>query len=69
MEKIKLGQTIKKYRIKKGITIRELSQTTSISTGFIGDIEANRSRPSYENLVKLVQALDIPIEDIFTTNK
>lgn len=69
MEKIELGQTIKKYRIKKGITIRKLSQATNISTGFIGDIEANRSRPSYENLIKLAQALDIPIEDIFTTNK
>ena len=65
MDKIKLGYIIKNHRIKKGLTIRELSQATDISAGFIGDIETNRSRPSYENLAKLIQVLEIPIEDIF----
>ena len=65
MDKIKLGPIIKDHRIKKGFTIRELAEVTNISTGFIGDIETNRSRPSYENLIKLVQVLEIPIEDIF----
>lgn len=65
MDKIKLGPIIKDYRIKKGFTIRELAEVTNISTGFIGDIETNRSRPSYENLIRLVQVLEIPIEDIF----
>ncbi|GFN34901.1 helix-turn-helix domain-containing protein [Tepidimicrobium xylanilyticum] len=65
MGKIEFGHIIKKYRLKKGITIRELAELTNISTGFIGDIETNRSRPSYENLVKLIQVLDISLEDIF----
>ena len=69
MNKIQLGYIIKEHRLKKGLTIRELSKATNISVGFIGDIETNRSRPSYENLVKLVRILEIPIEDIFNIKR
>lgn len=69
MNKIRLGYIIKEHRLRKGLTIRELSKATNISVGFIGDIETNRSRPSYENLVKLVQVLEIPIEDIFNIKR
>jgi len=69
VNKIRLGYIIKEHRLRKGLTIRELSKATNISVGFIGDIETNRSRPSYENLVKLVQVLEIPIEDIFNIKR
>ncbi len=63
--KINIATIIKEARNKKGYTLRELGKLTNLSHSFLGDIEAGRSRPSYENLVKIITTLDISVEEIF----
>lgn len=64
MRRIKIGNTIKKYREKNGYTLREMGEEIGLSASFLCEIESNKSRPSYENLIKIACFLDIPIEDL-----
>ncbi|MFS8514879.1 MAG: helix-turn-helix domain-containing protein, partial [Planifilum fulgidum] len=52
---------IKQARIKKGLSIKELSVITGISTTSISKMENNHSRPSLPNLRTLAQALDVSV--------
>lgn len=63
--KINVANIIKEARSIKGYTLRELGKKTDLSHSFLGDIEAGRSRPSYENLAKILTELDVPLEKIF----
>lgn len=54
---MKIGQTIKKYRKQKGLTLKELSELTGISISFLSDIERGRRNPSIENAVIIAKAL------------
>lgn len=67
--KIDVSNVIKEGRSIKGYTLRELGKKTGLSHSFLGDIEAGRSRPSYENLVKILTVLEIPVEKIFLQKK
>jgi len=67
--KIDVATVIKEARSNKGYTLRELGKLTGLSHSFLGDIEAGRSRPSYENLIKIIRVLDIPLEKIFFIKK
>lgn len=69
MRKLLIGNYIREYRNRKGYSLRQLAEKIGLSHSFIGDIEANRSRPSYENLIKLIVELNIPIDKIFLSNK
>lgn len=65
MEKIEIGNIIKKYRKKRGYTLKEVAEMVDLSSDFLVDIEKNISRPSYENLFKLMYGLNIPNNEFF----
>lgn len=67
--KIDVATVIKEARSNKGYTLRELGNETGLSHSFLGDIEAGRSRPSYENLMRIITVLEIPLEKIFLPEK
>lgn len=67
--RIDVAGIIKNARNERGYSLRKLGNITGISHSFLGDIEAGRSRPSYEKLVKIVEALDIPLDNIFLPRK
>lgn len=63
-----LGEIIKKYRIKKGLTQKELSELSHISYSYLTKIETDKKSPSPEVLVTLLILLDIPgneVEEFF----
>lgn len=65
IKRIEVGNIIRHHRKKKDYTLKELAEITDLSYGFLGDIERDRSRPSYENLFKLMYALEIPNNEFF----
>lgn len=59
-----LGEKIKFYRKDKGLTLKELSQITGLSVGFISNIERNQNSPSVSNLQQICTALNINLMEI-----
>lgn len=52
-------------RVKSGMTGRELSIRTGISTGTINNIENERTSPTMNNMEKLAKGLEITIEELY----
>ena len=62
---MEIGHELKKLRLKKGLTIKDLADKTGLSTGFLSNTEHNINSPSISSLSKICKALDIPIAQLF----
>ncbi|WP_432662415.1 cupin domain-containing protein [Wukongibacter baidiensis] len=65
---MQLGEKIKHFRKKKGLTIKQLSELTNLSNGFISNIERDLNSPSVSNLQQICKVLDINIVDLIQTS-
>lgn len=63
-----LGESIKKYRLIKGLTQKELSEKIEISRSFMSQIESGISKPSKDNLQKIADVLDVSLSDLLKEN-
>lgn len=61
----KKGLRIRAVREQKGMTLTELASKVGRSAPYISDIERGNRRGTYETLVKIAEALEIPVEDIW----
>ena len=61
----KLGKNIKKYRKEKKYTQQKLAEKTGIGLNFLGKIEVAYAKPSFETIIKLSQALEISLKELF----
>ncbi|SHH02438.1 helix-turn-helix domain-containing protein [Tepidibacter thalassicus] len=61
---MELGEKIKYFRKKKGLTIKELSELTNLSIGFISNLERNLNSPSVSNLQLICEVLGINLMEI-----
>lgn len=65
MISINIGECIKSIRTEKGLSSRELSKRSGVSQAYISQIETGKnSKPSYDILHKLSQALNTPYLDL-----
>lgn len=60
-----LGKRIKKLRENIGLTQEKLAERAGLSLDFIGKIEVNINKPGLKSLIKIANALDIHIKDLF----
>ena len=60
---------IKSIRQNKGISLKQLSYKTGISTSHLCDIENNNKMPSLINGVLIARALDVKINEIYTIER
>jgi len=65
----KVGGIIRAAREAKGITQAALSKTTGIAVRTIIDIEKEKRHPTFENLYKFINALDLPADHLFRPDK
>ncbi len=57
---------IKKYRIQKGLTLKEVADKCGISAGYLCHLEkGSRKNPSIEVMQKIAKALDKTITEVF----
>ncbi|MCM8772251.1 MAG: helix-turn-helix domain-containing protein [Candidatus Omnitrophica bacterium] len=61
----KLGEKIRKIRKSKSFTQEELAWKTGVSPNFIGFIERGEKKPSIETLLKIGEALEVPVSKFF----
>lgn len=59
-----IGQRIQKYREDMGLTQEQLAEMVNLSCNYLGAIERNVKTPSYESLVKIINALEVSADDI-----
>lgn len=59
-----LGEVLRRERMKRGLTLRELSAEARVSLGYISEIERGQKEASSELLASLCAALDLPLSDV-----
>lgn len=63
--KLSLGETIKLFRQKKKLTLREFSQLVGISPIYLSEIESGKkNNPSEEILYKIINGLSLTSNEI-----
>lgn len=62
---IKIGTNLQQIRKSHGYTQEKLAEIIECSPRYISDIEQNRSKPSYEVLVKICNEFQIGLDDLF----
>ncbi|WP_337098658.1 helix-turn-helix domain-containing protein [Paenibacillus sp. YIM B09110] len=60
-----IGERIRIFRKRKGITQEELAHRASFSTSYISDVERAEKSPTIESLIRITDALGITLEELF----
>lgn len=61
----KLGENLKKIRIKKNITQVEIANILGVNRSFVSNIENGKNNPTLATITGLANALKVSIEDLF----
>jgi len=61
-----LGERIRVLRLERELTQEKLAEKAELNTSFIGQIERGGKKPTVETLEKIVNALDITFEELFS---
>jgi transcriptional regulator with XRE-family HTH domain len=59
-----LGDVLRDVRMRRGMTLREVSAEARVSLGYISEIERGQKEASSELLASLCSALDVPLSDV-----
>ncbi|MGO4257940.1 helix-turn-helix domain-containing protein [Marmoricola sp. RAF53] len=59
-----LGDVLRNERMRRGLTLRELSSEARISLGYISEVERGQKEASSELLASLCDALDVPLSAV-----
>lgn len=59
-----IGQAVRFYRRKKGISQYKLAELTELSPSYISEIETGKKTPSLETLLEIAKALDVDLWDL-----
>ncbi len=60
-----IGKRIKFLRMNAHLTQEKLAEKCDISLDYMGKIEVNISKPGLKTIIKISNALDIPIKEMF----
>lgn len=59
-----LGDVLRAQRMRRGMTLREVSAGARVSLGYISEIERGQKEASSELLASLCSALDLPLSSV-----
>jgi transcriptional regulator with XRE-family HTH domain len=62
-----LAVAVRELRARRGLTQEQLSDAAGRSRGFVSELESGRRGASFEGVVALAQALDVPLEELGRT--
>ncbi|HFD2043954.1 TPA: helix-turn-helix domain-containing protein [Clostridium perfringens] len=60
-----ISENIKRIRLDKKLSRRELAELTGFSQGYLTQIEFNKKNPTLETLKKIAKGLNVNLEDLF----
>lgn len=59
-----VGRKIRERRKELKLTLQELADMTSLSVGFLSQVERNQATPSLSSVINIVQALGLSVNDL-----
>lgn len=62
-----VGAQLRRLRKMRNLTLEELGRRSDVSAGLLSQIERGRGNPSFNTLVQMAHALDVPIGRLFHT--
>lgn len=65
LKELNLGGKIRELRVKKDLTLKEISEKTKFSTALLSQIENNMVSPPISTLWKIAEALDVKLSYFF----
>ncbi len=63
---IKIGRNIQNIRKSNGYTQERLAEETEVSARYISDVEQDKSKPSYEVLIRICNIFNVGLDQIFS---
>ena len=63
-ESTRLGQNLKRIRIKKGISQGDIARELKVSRGFISTIENGKTNPTLATIAKLARAIGVSVDKL-----
>ena len=60
-----IGLQIKTIRTRNNMTLKQLSEQTDLSIGFLSQLERGMSSVAIDSLEKIAEALDVPLTSFF----
>ncbi len=64
-----LGTKIREKRLEINMSIKEMSERTGLTSGFISQVERNMTEPSITSLRKIAESLDVAVFHFFIDEK
>ncbi|MBN2796610.1 MAG: helix-turn-helix transcriptional regulator [Clostridia bacterium] len=61
---MRVGEAIKKYRLERKMTQKQLADSIHFSVSYVSDIERNRTVPALKTLSLIADALDVEVSMI-----
>ncbi len=61
---VNLGKQLKKVRLSKNLSLKQVAEMSEVSTGLISKIENFRTTPSLPVLLKIMQSLEIDLSEL-----
>ena len=61
-----LGKRVKLFREQAHLTQEKLAEKSGISLDYHGKIEVNINKPGLKTILKLANALDVHVKELFT---
>ena len=65
MHVIKIGLTIRGYRLKKGLSQGDIEKRTGLLRCYLSRVENGHTVPSLDTLTKIASALELPLSQFF----
>ena len=62
---MKIGTTIRGYRLQKGLSQGDVEKRTGLLRCYLSRVENGHTVPSLDTLSKIAQALDLPLAQFF----
>jgi len=62
---MKIGVTIKGYRLQKGYSQGDIEKRTGLLRCYLSRVENGHTIPSLDTLAKIAEALDLPLSQFF----
>jgi transcriptional regulator with XRE-family HTH domain len=64
-----LGVAIKRRREERGLSLRDVADETDVSASTLSRIENGTGRPDADNIARLTQWLDMPVDRLMNPNR
>lgn len=61
-----IGQRLREIRREKGLTLKQLADSSGLTLTYLSDVERDQTRPSLKALLRIASALEVSMADLLS---